>query len=344
MAHQRSVSSMSKGDLVSQLLKPLPSFGHKRRDSGLHLGEALLMARLGDTVSLPSEVHILLRRAECCFLLGDHDLDHDPDSAAVKTAAHFGLVSSRNYHPYRLSRAAPVFATREASLLYCEALIDERRLEAARNATEALEVAQRCVSLLTACREDAAAMAELNALVTTRPHVAVFTWQWIRWRTAFHSLDWYESKSARRSDKSDYRGAIEVMKLLLYFPLCPHRRGKLWERLTLDLTHIGDRISSLHFCWNALNDPIVENHFRLSIQSRIRNLLNYNKKTPFQSIYHIVLDPFGKKEETLYNKDLEQVHFVKFLEPGDLLIKGTRLGTDLTIPIIIFLKRKKRKN
>jgi hypothetical protein len=64
-----------------------------------------------------------------------------------------------------------------------------------------------------------------------------------------------------------------VLRLLLRLPYSPSRRGKVYERLTLDLAHQSRHKACLDACWAALTDPATGRPARLGIGARMLRLI-----------------------------------------------------------------------
>ena len=69
-----------------------------------------------------------------------------------------------------------------------------------------------------------------------------------------------------------YVEAVGLLRQLLASPHTPHRRGRWWNRLSLDLTHLGQRVPACVACLDALDDPAVPPGDRITLQRRLQRL------------------------------------------------------------------------
>jgi uncharacterized damage-inducible protein DinB len=65
-----------------------------------------------------------------------------------------------------------------------------------------------------------------------------------------------------------YQVAIMLLNELLATPFLKRKRGSWWERLALNLEHLKCNEQALHTCVNALNDPLVLDTDRITIERR----------------------------------------------------------------------------
>eukprot|EP01027_Heterolobosea_sp_BB2_P019476 GEZU01027349.1.p1 GENE.GEZU01027349.1~~GEZU01027349.1.p1 ORF type:complete len:556 (-),score=130.14 GEZU01027349.1:166-1833(-) len=70
----------------------------------------------------------------------------------------------------------------------------------------------------------------------------------------------------------NYEQAVLHLWCLLDSPFSPGRRGKWWNRLAINLEHLGKKREALEVCVSALNDPHVRTGERLSIEKRFQRL------------------------------------------------------------------------
>lgn len=77
--------------------------------------------------------------------------------------------------------------------------------------------------------------------------------------TAGHALAYGVSELVSVWEKrGQYRAAIMILLLLLRLPYLPHRRGKWYIRLCIDLTHLCLRSLSAEFASQSLQDPLLQ--------------------------------------------------------------------------------------
>ncbi|CAM9218865.1 unnamed protein product [Scytosiphon promiscuus] len=66
----------------------------------------------------------------------------------------------------------------------------------------------------------------------------------------------------------DYERAVELLTQLLATRYTPHRRGRWWDRLSLDLAHTKRLACALWASQEGLNDPLVRGGDRLALEKR----------------------------------------------------------------------------
>ncbi|CAM9449623.1 unnamed protein product, partial [Phaeothamnion confervicola] len=70
----------------------------------------------------------------------------------------------------------------------------------------------------------------------------------------------------------EYDAALPLLMQLLQTRYTPHRRGRLWNRLALDMQHLGRHGEAFTACRTALQDPYVVGGDRLTLEKRLQRL------------------------------------------------------------------------
>lgn len=265
----------------------------QRTIHGQNLVFQKLVALIGHSIKLSKDSVMIFKRMEYLFFLNEHSGQN------LLLLADMKMIS---YPKYTIKKSHPLFPTRMDFLSYeyvikLESHFNELiQLEEYQIALQLLNTATKwllsviveerdpfkkighteCMAksfnqvkeffpeiqetLLKSMTSD-----EVDLLVSTKPYLARFSIAWVFARLASHGLEILEKLRM-------YDRAILVIRILLSTSLCPGRRGRWWNRLVINLEHMGRKNDSLILSEEALNDSHLITAWRLSIQRRILRL------------------------------------------------------------------------
>lgn len=175
-----------------------------------------------------------------------------------KTLLQVDLAHVR-FTSYPLRRSRPVFPTRADLDAYEAARAEASQLWALAEAGELTAVLDHTEAILAACEGDAAAAGQLH------PFLGRFHAGWVRARTLDPLISALERAHAREV-------AVACLRRLLATPWVPRRRGRFWDRLSTNLTHLGQGAEALEACASGLADPHTDEATRRALRRRHQRL------------------------------------------------------------------------
>eukprot|EP01119_Soliformovum_irregulare_P025846 TRINITY_DN9672_c0_g1_i1.p1 TRINITY_DN9672_c0_g1~~TRINITY_DN9672_c0_g1_i1.p1 ORF type:complete len:756 (-),score=205.73 TRINITY_DN9672_c0_g1_i1:194-2461(-) len=325
--------NVSREELIERLLKQKT----QRTIFGTSVIIQQVAKTLGDCIRLSDESKSVFDRMMSLFYLNLWNTQDDTQSNLL-LLRDMGFVS---FPAYTITKKNKIFESRSDLLIYEEAINLSKIYNdaiARQDRSFALEIAFSCARWLIGCSNaanDPLKLAEISSesleqslnqvatdfypgkeagfnsklnfeeiklRVDNHLYLARFTWGWVMSQIVVQGVDVLEKEK-------DYVGATVLLRILLSGAYAPGKRGKWWERLTLDFEHLGKKEDSLHLCETALKDATVSRAFMTGIHSRLCRLSKPPRRwKPPPPLPFPVLAP---NEVTIFGKLLTSVTGVK---------------------------------
>uniref|UniRef100_A0A7S3EKS7 Fanconi-associated nuclease n=1 Tax=Rhodosorus marinus TaxID=101924 RepID=A0A7S3EKS7_9RHOD len=274
----RKAKSISKSIAVATILDRLEDHV-SRTIAGTTVGESMasqVLKAAGRVIRIKNAALQLVEKAHVVFFTPD-----DIHSPAL-LLADLGKVS---FPAYICSMSRPVFQSSEAYELYADAKKLEASLEEALFASDwelSAEIGEEAERRLKSSLGIESSDKEVDPDYQVKsandedgddqlrhPFLRCLTYQWILAGIAWHSV-------AAQERLRDYTGAVRRLRLILQSGLIPKRRGKLLNRLTIDLKeHLDAGSEALELCLTALRldeEWIIQRGERLQLAKRAKRI------------------------------------------------------------------------
>ncbi|GJD09676.1 Fanconi-associated nuclease 1 [Galdieria sulphuraria] len=277
----RNVDYKGKEKLVSDLCKYLSQeaviYGIQRKLNGHSPRKdcwSYILSQLGYVFRVPDEIAILFDNLcrLCC-------IQSFPETPLILLAAMDKLKFPR----YICSCTRPIFLSRDAFLEFTQAEREEEIFTAALDSgleDTVVEISSKAHIMLENYRqafidkESVKGELSLPSLEqVVHPVFKVFSGLWIFCNICWHSIVFLERRK-------DFETSIRRLFLLLEFKeMCSHRRGRYWNRLSLDILHSGGCVlDALKACKQALEDEHLNDGERVTIARRAARLIRIARR------------------------------------------------------------------
>ncbi|GJQ09421.1 hypothetical protein GpartN1_g1212.t1 [Galdieria partita] len=260
-------------DLCKYLSQKTVVHGTQRKMNGHSPREdswSYVMSQLGYVFRVPDQVAILFDNIYrlCCI--------HSPRETPLILLA---AMNKMKFPRYTCSCTRPIFLSRNAFLEFIQATRDEEIFDTALesgNEDIVSKISSKAHLMLEKYRqiyvniESAESELPLPSLEQVdHPVFKVFSGLWIFCNICWHSIAFLERQK-------DFETSIRRLFLLLDFKeVCSHRRGRYWNRLSLDMLHSGGSVLDvLNVCSQALEDEHLNDGERVIITRRATRLMH----------------------------------------------------------------------
>lgn len=181
---------------------------------------------------------------------------------------------------YTCSCTRPLFLSRNAFIEFVDATRDEEAFDAAlsNENSDTIEcISSKAHAMLEKylqCKVSNSGEILLPSLEqVNHPIFKMFSGLWIFCSICWHSINYLERRKY-------FETSIKRLSLLLDFKnICSHRRGRYWNRLSLDILHSGGSVFDvLQVCHKALEDKSLNDGERSIIARRTIRLIRTARK------------------------------------------------------------------
>jgi len=241
-----------------------------RKDCWRHI-----ISLLGHIFRIP--LHLVILFDNVCRL---SCIQSSPETPLILLAT----MNKLKFPHYTCNYTRPAFLSRDAFREFFGAVRDEEIFDAAlcngSNRAEFEEISSKAHLMLeNYCQtyKDQVADGKESRLPSfeqiSHPVFKIFSGLWIFCNICWHSIPVLERKK-------DFKTCIRRLSLLLEFKeICSHRRGRYWNRLSLDMLHFGHSTSEvLKICLQALEDEYLNDGERVIISRRAIRLARKARK------------------------------------------------------------------